>query len=425
MVRKPLFFYGWVIVGIIAVSMILIYGIRHSFSVFFPPILDEFGWGRGSTAVMLSLNLLIYGFVAPVAGSLGDRWKPRRVMPIGIIILGLATAGCAFARELWHFYLLFGVLMPIGTAFSGWPLFGPALANWFAKRRGLAMGLGQMGAGLSFVFAMFVEFTISQLGWRHAYFVLAGILVAVLLPLYLFFFHYRPGEKGLKAYGVAELPAAKESKEEVATVTNLASRDWTLGQAMRTYQLWFLVLSMVLFWGIGNYLVLGHQVKFAEDAGYSSIFAVSVFALFGIFMLVGQLSASISDWIGREKTITLAAILTIGALVALISIRDTSQPWLLYVYATCFGYGVGLYSPTMIAGIADMFHGRHFGGIAGLLLTGQGLGGAVGPWLGGYIYDISGSYISAFILCIVCFGLACISFWIAAPRNAAKLQAKT
>ena len=95
-VRRPGLSYAWVIVGIVIVSMTLIYGIRHSFAVFFPSILEEFGWSRGSTAFMLSLNLLVYGFVAPFTGSLGDRWKPQRVMPLGLIILGLATAGCAF-----------------------------------------------------------------------------------------------------------------------------------------------------------------------------------------------------------------------------------------------------------------------------------------------------------------------------------------
>ena len=425
MVRRPLFFYGWVIVGIAIIGMMLVYGTRHSFSVFFPPILDEFGWSRGSTALMLSLNLLIYGFMAPVAGSLGDRWKPHRVMPIGVIILSLATAGCAFVHELWHFYLLFGILMPIGTALSGWPILGPALANWFAKRRGLAMGLGQMGGGLSFTYGMFVEFVISQLGWRYTYFVVAGVLTAILLPLYLFLLHYRPESKGLKAYGSIELPVARGSTTEIDAVKDSMPRGWTLGRAMRTYQLWFLVASQSLYWGIGCYLVLAHQVKFAQDVGYSSTFAASIFALFGIFTAVGQLSAAMSDWIGREKTVTLAVILSIGALVALVSVKDISQPWLLYVYATCFGYGAGLYSPTMVAGMADLFHGRHFGAIAGLLLTGMGIGATIGPWLGGYIYDISGSYISAFVLCMVCFGLACIAFWIAAPRHAARLRAKT
>ena len=424
MVKRPRFFYGWVIVGITIIAMTLIYGIRHSFSVFFPSILDEFGWSRGSTAFMLSLNLLIYGFVAPVAGSLGDRWKPRWVMPIGVTILGLATAGCAFAHELWHFYLLIGILMPIGMACSGWPLLGPTLANWFAKRRGLAMGLGQMGGGLSFTYGMFVEFAISRLGWRHAYFVLAGTVAAFLLPLYLLFFYYRPENRGLRAYGAEELSTTKGTTPEATTVKNAVPRDWTVGQAIRTYQLWLLMLSYFLFWGIGSYLVLAHQVKFAEDMGYSGTFAASIFALFGIFLATGQLSGFISDWLGREITVTLASILTIGALVALVSVTDTSQPWLLYLYALCFGYGGGLYSPTIAAGMADIFHGKHFGAIAGLLLTGMGVGGVIGPWFGGYIYDISGSYISAFVLCMVCFGLACITFWIAAPRKAAKLRAR-
>jgi len=419
MVKRPSFFYGWVIVGIAVVGMALVMGIRHSFSVFFPPILDEFGWNRGSTAMMLSMNLLIYGLMAPVAGSLGDRWKVRRVMLIGIAILGLATAGCAFAQELWHFYLLFGILMPLGTAFCGWPLLAPALANWFARRRGMAMGLGHVGAGLSFVYGMFAEAIIYQLGWRSAYFAMAGTLVIIMLPLYLLF-HYRPENKGLKAYGATELPAAKGLTSEVS-VDNPVSSDWTLGQAMKTYQLWLLVLSFFLYWGIGCYLVLAHQVKFAEDVGYSSLFAASIFALFGIFIVAGRLSAFISDWIGREKTMTLAIVLSIGALVALVLVRDTSQPWLMYVYATCFGYGAGLYSPNMFATAADIFHGRHFGAITGLLLAGMGVGGAIGPWLGGYIYDISGSYISAFVLSMACFGLACIAFWIAAPRNAARL----
>ncbi|MBU2535434.1 MAG: MFS transporter [Chloroflexota bacterium] len=423
-VRRPRFSYAWVIVGIIIVSMTLIYGIRHSFSVFFPSILEEFGWSRGSTAFMLSLNLLVYGFVAPFTGSLGDRWKPQRVMPIGLIILGLATAGCAFARELWHFYLLLGVVAPIGMASAGWPLLAPTLANWFARKRGLAMGLAQTGAGLSFTYGMYAEFAISQVGWRYAYFVLAGTLGAVLLPLYLLFFHFRPENKGLKPYGAEELATARDETPDVSETNHAMSRDWTLRQAMGTYQLWFLMLTYFLFWGIGTYLVISHQVKFAEDVGYSSTFAASIFALYGICLVGGTLSAGISDLIGRERTITFASTLMVLALIALVSVNDTSRPWLLYVYAICFGYGGGFFTPTMTAGAADIFHGKHFGAIAGILLTGMGIGGVIGPWLGGYIYDVTGSYTSAFSLCMAAFALACTAFWIAAPRNAAKLNAE-
>ncbi len=420
MIRRPPFFYGWYLVGITIASMMLVYGVRNSFSVLFSPILDEFGWYRGSTAIMLSLNILIYGLTAPAAGILVDRWKPRAVATLGVLVLSLATALCYFASELWHFYLLFGVLVPIGTAFCGAPILSPSLINWFGKRRGLAISLGQIGGGLSFAYGMLVSAVISQWGWRPSFLVTAVIVLAVLLPLYLLFFYYRPEDRGLKAYGSDEPSAAEGAGEAVNSVT----ADWTLGTAMRTYNLWFLVLSQFCYWGVGNYLVLAHQIKFAEDAGYSSILATSVFALFGISSIGGQICASISDSIGREKTVTVATVLAIGALLALISVKDTSQPWLLYVYATCSGFATGLFSPNIFAGIGDIYHGKNIGAISALLLTGTGVGGAIGPWLGGYIYDVTGSYSIAFIISMAAFAVAGISFWIAGPRNADQLRAK-
>src|SRR3990170_973172 len=150
--------YGWSLVFTCLIGMVLVYGIRHSFSVFFTPILSEFGWSRGNVAMMLSLNILIYGFIAPVAGFFSDRWRPRVTMPVGVLILALATAGCAFALELRHFYILFGILMPLGTALCGWPIYAPALMNWFCKKRGLVLGLAQMGGGLSMAYTVLVRF---------------------------------------------------------------------------------------------------------------------------------------------------------------------------------------------------------------------------------------------------------------------------
>ncbi len=198
--RSPLF-YGWIIVGIAIIGMTLAYGTRHSFSVFFPAILNEFGWSRGSTALMLSLNILVYGLTAPFAGFLVDHWKPRRVLLIGVVILSFTTASCAFATELWHFYILFGLLVPIGIALSGWPVLAPTIANWFTKKRGLALGIGGMGAGMSYVFSLFVEFVISQVGWHYAYIVIGALALVILIPLHMLLYHYRPQDKGLQPYG--------------------------------------------------------------------------------------------------------------------------------------------------------------------------------------------------------------------------------
>ena len=415
--RKPGLFYGWKIVGTGILGMILVYGVRHSFAVFFTPILDEFHWSRGNIAIMMSLNICAYGFLAPVAGILADHWRARVLMPLGIAILGAATAGCAWAEELWHFYVLFGLLMPLGSALAGWPIIAPALMNWFVRKRGLVMGIGQMGGGLSFAYTIFVNYLILHVGWRLTFLVLAGILVFVPLPLYLLFFYYRPREKGLTPYGSADMPEVSTREAPGAAGGVSPTRDWTPAQLLRAPQLWLLVLSYALYWGVGNYLVLAHQVRFAEDAGYGSMFSVSIFALFGVTLFLGQSCGFLSDRMGRERVATLAAALSILALAALMSVRDASHSWLLYAYSIGFGLGGGLFTPTIYAGAADIFAGQYFGAVSGLLLTGMGVAAVFGPWLGGHIYDVAGTYRPAFLLCIVCIALACLAFWIAAPRR--------
>ncbi len=422
MKERPLIFYGWFMVLIIVISMMLIYGIRHSFAVFFSRILAEFGWSRGDTAMMFSLNVFIYGIFAPLAGSTAEHWKPKIIMPLGIGILGLATAGCALAQKLWHFYLLFGFLMPLGSALSGWPIMAPALINWFRKRKGLVLGLGQMGGGLSFLYSLLVEVLISYLGWRNAFLMLALILGIFLFPLYLFFFHYRPEEKGLQPYG-EDISFYKESAKQTEIDPNYIPPESRLIEVLKGSRLWLLVLSYALFWGIGCYLILAHQVRFMQDIGYDSFFSASIFALFGVTLVVGQLSGFLSDVLGREKAVTLASLLSIGGIFALISVRDISHSWLIYLFAIAFGYGTGLYSPTLFASTADIFPGRHYGVAAGLLLMGMGMGGIIGPWLGGYLFDLYGHYFISFILCMICLAVATICLWLAAPRLGPFLRA--
>ena len=419
--RRLTFSYAWIIIAVALISEIIVYGARHSFSVFFPPILDAFGWARGSTALMFSLNLLVYGLMAPLAGGVGDRWNPRRIMPLGALLVALSLAGCALANELWHFYILFGVLVPMGIAFSGWPLFAPAVANWFAKKRGLAMGLGLMGGGLSFTIGMFVDHLISLVEWRWTFVVLASLVVGIVIPLIVVFFYSRPEHKGLAPYGIKAVPVAGVEKGvQIPVERKSATEGWTFRQALCSYRLWLIIMSQLLYWGIASYMVVAHQVRFAEDVGYSSTFAAFVFLLSGIFIAVGQVSGFLADIVGRERTLTLATVLSVGSIVILLSVQDNSQPWMLYTHAVLFGFGGGLMLSALAAGAADIFYGKHFGAIYGCVLAGMGVGGAIGPWLGGFIHDVSGSYFSAFIVCIGAYCIACLSFWIAAPRRARK-----
>ena len=390
--------------------MTLGYGVRHSFSVFFPSLIEEFGGSRGNTAVMFSIHLFFYGIVAPLSGALGDFWKPKKTIIFGTVIIGISTASCFFAKDLWHFYMIFGVITPIGLACLGTPVVTPTIINWFIKSRGLAYGIAQMGGGLSFIIAIFADKMITLLGWRFAYLTMGLSIMIILIPVILYFFVGDPSEKNIKPYG---------SEKEIKPISNsvIHAEGWTLRKALRTHQFWLMAISQTLFWGPGCYMVLAHQVKFAQDVGYSSIFSASIFGLYGVTMVLGQICASVSDRIGREWVVVTGCFFCTVAIVALSQVQDTSNRWLLYVYALSFGFGSGLHAPTVLLGASDLFSGKHFGTITGMIIGCAGVAGSLGPWFGGLLHDKFGDYQFAFGIAILSFSLSAMSFVFSAPRQ--------
>ena len=405
-------FYGWKIVAICTVSMTLGYGVRHSFSVFYPHILEEFSESHGSTALILSIHLFVYGIVCPFIGTLTDHWKPKNTITFGAIILGISTSSCSISTEIWHFYLIFGFFTPIGLACVGSPVVTPTIINWFKKSRGLAYGIAQMGGGLSFIFAIYAELLINLIEWRYAYIVLGLTIMILLIPLILVFFAGNPSEKNLKPY---------DYDKEILMTNNfsheISSENRTLWEALRTHQLWFMAISQTLFWGPGCYMILALQIKFAQEIGYDNLFAASIFGLFGVTMVLGQVSASISDLVGREWVLVIACILCIASVFALTNVNDTSKNWLLYVYALGFGYGTGLHAPTVLLGASDLFAGKHFGAITGMIIGFAGVAGSLGPWFGGFLFDKYGNYKIVFEYAILSFVFSAIFFILSAPRR--------
>ena len=129
---KGRFFYGWVILAIGFLTMVCGYVCRTTFSVFYPAIVDEFGWTRGNTALIFSVNILVYGMVAPFAGALADRFQPRFVLATGALLMGTGLVLCSFATARWQFYLLYGVLAAVGLSIAGWAPVSTLITNWFS-----------------------------------------------------------------------------------------------------------------------------------------------------------------------------------------------------------------------------------------------------------------------------------------------------
>ena len=425
MSKKPLFFHGWIILAISFAAMAIAYGARNSFSVFYVVILDEFGWSRASTAGIFSLNVVVYGITAPFAGALVDRFGPKKVLLTGAIILALATALCSMVNTIAHFYLLFGLVGAIGTGLTGYPANAAVLPHWFVRRRGMAFGIFTSGFGLSFLTVSLVQYFITKFGWRMS-FILLGILVAViLLPLIALFSHHRPQDIGLFPDGTRPLEKVKRSsdcaKGPMVLDEEWASINWSLRKAMRTYQFWFLFLATFCIFGFVETLVVVHQVALMRDVGFSTTFVTSIVLLWGIMMALGNLGGFLSDKIGREKTFAIGCLASILGLFMLLLLEQSHDSWILYLYAVSFGLGMGMTGPALGAASADMFQGRHFGSINGFLALGFGLGGIIGPWFGGFVFDTTKNYSTAFIVAIL---VTCVAFtllWIAAPRKIRKL----
>ena len=208
--RLP-FFYGWMIVAVTFVTMAIGVNARTAFSLFFPPIISEFGWERGVTAGAFSFGFVVSGAVSPLIGRMMDRFGPRAVMELGVALMGGGLLLAPLTSQPWHLYLTIGVLVGAGSVclgYSGQSLFVP---NWFIRRRGLAMGLAFAGVGIGSVTLLpWVQHMIEQTGWRTACTAMGILVLVVLAPINLLL-RKRPEDIGLLPDGDAA-PTATSAK---------------------------------------------------------------------------------------------------------------------------------------------------------------------------------------------------------------------
>src|SRR5213593_3853019 len=177
-------FYGWSIIAVAFVTMGIGVNARTAFSLFFPPILDEFGWPRGLTADAFSFGFLVSAFLGPVLGRLMDRRGPRAVMLLGVAMVGAGLGLAPLVQAPWHLYLTLGVLVGGGTVCLGYTGHALFLPNWFVRRRGLAIGVAFSGAGVgAIVILPWLQRLIAGAGWRTACLAMAALVVVVLAPL--------------------------------------------------------------------------------------------------------------------------------------------------------------------------------------------------------------------------------------------------
>ncbi|MCK4222401.1 MAG: MFS transporter, partial [Dehalococcoidia bacterium] len=420
--------YGWVVLAVIFVIMVLGYAIRNSFSVFYPTIIEEFGWERGSTALMFSIALLVYGSMAPVAGSLVDRFQPKFVIAAGACITGAGIALCSLATTQWQLYLFYGIMSAAGLSLMGFTPLVTIISSWFVTNRGLVFGIMNAGFGTSLISASIVQLLISHYGWQTSYVIIGIFSAAVIIPLSLIFIRRHPQKEEHPARTEQQPTSGPEDTNPTHKTGSLASSwagvDWTVRRAMKTYQFWFLILTCFCHQGFAEQIAIAHQVYFYRDAGYEPMQAATFYSVFGIAFVAGNLGGHFSDRFGRERVYIPGCLLGAGAACLLLLIQDTSQPWMPFLTAVCLGLGLGATVPTFFAAVADLFQGRHLGMIQGSMIMSFSAGGAISPWLAGFLHDRTGSYHVAFYIVLASLLTAAVLMWLVAPRKLSPVHGK-
>ena len=410
-------YYGWIIVALALVSMAFWFGIRSSFSVFYVALLDDFPWDRGDSAGVQSIAMISYTILAPLVGGIIDRFGPRRVIVPGILLLTLGLAFCTTIKTLTQFYLLYGVIVGSGVTCISIVSYSAILAHWFEKKRGLASGIAVSGMGLGTFFLVPVsQYFISMWGWRLTFVVLGVLVIIILLPLNAIFLRHKPQELSQFIDGVNFEETEKEANSDVM-YQRVPETNWTISKAFRSGRFWAL-MTFPFFSIIGTYIILVHNVKFLVDQGIDSMTAAFVFGMAGVVSSFFRIFwGGLSDRIGRETTYTMGILFGCMGVVSLLLLETMGARSFVYMFLIFFGMGWGVTAPMFMSVAADLFKGKAFGLIYGLVEGGVGVGGALGAWMAGFIFDITQSYHMAFVLVIIVLILSCFFIWVAAPRK--------
>ncbi len=368
--------------------MVVIWASFYSFGIFLQPVLSEFHWSRANISGAFSFCSITMGLIGIVMGGLNDRFGPRLVMSLCAILLGIGFCLMSRLGSIWHLYLFYGAILGIGMGGSFVPLM-TTVARWFSRRRSLMTGVVSSGIGIgALVGLLLVNRFISSFGWRTSYLFMGGVVFGTLL-LSAQFMRRDPFQIGLEIEGGAD--DNKEGRIQEA-------QGLSPGEAYRTRSFWVLFF-MIFCLGFCVFSVMVHVAAHAMDLGLSSGMAARILGTIGGFSIVGKiLIGRMADLVGNRKAFLLGFLLMAGALFWM---PFATSSRMLYGFAVLFGIGYGGCVTSESPMVAHLFGLGSHGLILGIIAFGFTIGGAIGPWLTGYVFDITKSYQFAFLGCAI------------------------
>jgi MFS family permease len=391
MTSSPRIHPAWIVLGAVTVCMMAGSGIRSVFGVYIKPMETEFGWGRGALSGAAAISLLLLGAAGPVVGRLADRWGPKRVIIVAILMLSAGSIGAAHVQKLWHVYVTTGLLMALGAGGLAMTTGSTIAARWFEARRGVAIGIaaGGMSAGQLVVIPLATFLTL-WFGWRASFFWLGAGLLVTVLPIALWLVRDDPIDGGERPYGArgpaqtAAQSAAIQKAERVGVV-----------EALQVPQFWLLLATFFVCGYTSNGMVLTHFMPHALEHNFSEIQASTALGVMGAMNVLGTIGSGwICDRFGRR-----------GPLAFYYFVRGLSLLFLLYVWnapslhlwAAIFGLNYISTVPPTTTLTANIFGRYSVGELSGWIFFSHQVGAALGAALAGWIYEWTGTYSIAFV----------------------------
>ncbi len=397
--------YAWVIAGVTFLALLAASGVRSSFGVFIKPLEQDFGWERGVIALAAAISLLIYGASGPLAGRLVDRYGPRRVLALSVLLCGAGALLSATVTRLWHLYLWAGVLSAVGAGGAALVTASAVAARWFDQRRGLMIGIA--GAGTSAGQLLFIPLAMGltlSLGWRSSFVWMGAILVFLIFPVCAWLLRDDPAEKGLRPYG-----ATPPGPIGGAGAAGLAlERRTAVSEAARSPDFWYLAGGFFICGYTSNGMIGTHVVPYAVDRGLGEMTAAAALGLMGAMNVVGTLASGyLCDRFGKKVPLACFYFFRGVSILYLIAV-DT--PLSMNLWAVLFGLNYISTVPPTSTLTADLFGRLSVGVLFGWIFLSHQVGAAAGAWIGGRLFDTTGSYTAAFlsaaILAFVAAGLS-------------------
>jgi sugar phosphate permease len=378
-------YYGWVVVGITALTILVASGVRTASTVLVKPVESDLGWSRGAISFAISVGLVLYGLAGPLGGALADRVGPRALMLAALVMAAAASALTAATSALWQFTIVWGALGGIGTGLAA-AVLGASVANhWFVKRRGLVTGIfGAATSAGQLIFIPLLIWVIDGAGWRAALLLLA-ITSAALLPAVLLLMRDSPVDLGLRPLGGTDEPRAPQ----------MARSGNVMRGAVRVPEFWLLAGSYFICGATTIGLISTHFLPHATDEGISETTAAVILSAMGVMNFAGTIAAG---WLTdrHDPRLLLAWYYTMRALL-LFLLPFMTHPLGLAVFAVLFGLGNIATIPPTVTLAADIFGRRNIGTVFGWIFAAHMFGAAAAAWLSGVARDSLGDYQAAFI----------------------------